>query len=168
MKTLVLMRHAKSSWNDVELADFNRPLKKRGIKDADLMAQQIKKSAFSPDLIVSSSAKRAIQTANICAQVLEYPLEKIISTTSLYEAGINSWLYHIMELPESADRVLMVGHNPVLWQLAESLSGQRLSNLPTSGQVIVQADIDQWQDFSLQAQYQVQIHYPSMYRERFK
>ena len=166
MKTLVLMRHAKSSWNNEGLADFYRPLKKRGRKDADLMAHQLKKTGFSPDLIVSSSAERALQTANICAGVLEYPTENVLGKDALYEAGMNSWLYQIMELPDTANKVLMVGHNPVLWQLAENLSGQRLSNLPTSGQVIVQTGIGQWRDFSLQAQYQAQIHYPSMYRTR--
>src|SRR2546421_80442 len=86
MKTLTLARHAKSSWDDLELSDFERPLNKRGRKDAPFMGELLHSRGFRPDLIVSSPANRALTTARIIAEELEYPLDRIIVNEKLYEA----------------------------------------------------------------------------------
>ena len=88
MKRLYLVRHAKSSWKDPDLDDFDRPLNKRGKRDAPLMGQKLRQADVRPDLIVSSPAKRAAKTAKIMAGQIEYPVKKIIWDESLYAAGI--------------------------------------------------------------------------------
>jgi len=88
MKTLYLIRHAKSSWDNHDISDFERDLNHRGKLDAPLMAKIIRQKKIKPDLIISSPAVRAINTANIFAGILDYPVEKIEANEKLYDAGL--------------------------------------------------------------------------------
>jgi phosphohistidine phosphatase len=133
MKKIILVRHAKSSWNDPFLNDHDRPLADRGIADAPKMAKRLKKRGIVPDLILSSTALRAAETAKITAKVLGYPSEKIHWEKGLFHASPNQILKIIRMQKDTANMLLVFGHNPGFNDLITYLGGD-LENLPTSGQ----------------------------------
>lgn len=122
MKTLLLMRHAKSSHKEEELDDFDRPLNKRGKRDASRMGQLIHEENLGPDLIVASCAKRTRKTAELVAQECGFRGETRL-VHELYEANAERILAVVRGLPDFAARVLLVGHNPGLEEFFELLSG---------------------------------------------
>ena len=144
MKRLYLVRHAKSSWKDPELDDFDRPLNKRGKRDAPFMGQRLREANVRPDLIISSPAKRAAKTAKIIAAQIEYPLKKIKWTESLYAAGALTLLGILREIGDSVEQAMLVGHNPGLTLLAELLTSEAIDNIPTSGVFTVDLDLGSW------------------------
>ena len=145
MKKLFVVRHAKSSWENRQLSDFNRPLNPRGIRTAPLVAKRLKKLNHLPDKIFSSPANRAISTAKIFASQLLYPTEHITQVESFYEASINSMLAFIYRLSDEDDSVMLFGHNPTFTFLAEYLSGSYFGNLPTAAVVGIHFDYEKWQ-----------------------
>ncbi len=144
MKRLYLLRHAKSSWKDPELADYDRPLNKRGKRDAPFMGQRLKKQGVRPDIILSSPAKRARRTAKLIAQEIDYPPKQIQWLESLYAAGSESMLQIISEIDDGFSQVLLVGHNPGLTDLAERLTGTLVDNIPTAGVMAIDFEIESW------------------------
>ncbi len=144
MKRLYLVRHAKSSWKDPELDDFDRPLNKRGKRDAPFMGQRLREADVRPDLILSSPAKRAAKTVKIIAALIEYPLRKIHWRESLYGAGTLTLLQILHQIDDSVAQVMLVGHNPGLTLLAECLTGEAVDNIPTTGIFAVDLDITSW------------------------
>ena len=133
MKRLYIIRHAKSSWAEADLEDFDRPLNKRGKKDGPEMARRLAAAGISPDLIVSSPAQRAKKTAQFMAGETGYDLARILYDEDLY---LGSLSYHVQlaaELLSSVDTVFLVGHNETLTDLAEYLSGTKIGNVPTCG-----------------------------------
>ncbi len=122
MKTLLLLRHAKSSWKGSELNDHDRPLNKRGKRDAARTGQLLRDENLLPDLIVCSSAKRTRRTAELVAEAAEFRGETRL-TSEIYEATAERLLGVIAGIPDSAARVLFVGHNPGLEALLEALTG---------------------------------------------
>lgn len=147
MKRLYLIRHAKSSWKNSDLADVDRPLNKRGQRDAPFMGKLLKKEyKVKPDLILSSPAKRALKTAKIIAKEITCPKRKIVTKDSLYASGIPAMLNVIQYLDDSLDEVMLFGHNPDLTSLANYLSNQQVDNIPTCGIFCVDFDIQSWQD----------------------
>jgi len=144
MKELCLVRHAKSSWKYPKLDDFERPLKKRGRKNAPFMGKIVHQLGFSPDLIISSPASRAAMTARYLAFEINYPLEKIRYLASVYESDKID-LIHILEgLDDRLSKVMLIGHNPSLTGLANSIGNYPISNIPTSGVFCVVLDITSW------------------------
>jgi len=133
-KTLYLLRHAKSSWKNLSLNDFDRPLNKRGNHDAPLMAEKMKAGNLSPDSIISSPAKRAKKTAEVFSDVLQSPL---YLEAKLYEGSIEEILWIINKAFETQDEVMIVGHNPELTFLNDLLSDKEIFNIPTSGIVAI-------------------------------
>lgn len=147
MKRLFLIRHAKSSWDEPDLADFDRPLNKRGKQDAPVMGKRLKKEhSANPDLILSSPAKRALRTAKIIAKAIDFPEKKIEVKDSLYAAGITAILNVIHYLDDSLDEVMLFGHNPDLTSLANFFSNHKIENIPTCGIFCVDFDIKSWKD----------------------
>jgi phosphohistidine phosphatase len=144
VKRLYLVRHAKSSWRDPELDDFDRPLNKRGKRDAPFMGQRLSDADIQPDLIISSPAKRAAKTAKIIAAQIEYPLKKIKWTESLYAAGTLTLLGILQEIGDSVEQAILVGHNPGLTLLAEFLTSEAVDNIPTSGVYAMDLDLGSW------------------------
>lgn len=144
MKRLYLVRHAKSSWKNPELDDFDRPLNKRGKRDAPLMGQRLREANVRPDLIISSPAKRARKTAKIIAAQIEYPGKKIQWTESLYAAGTLTLLQILHKIEDSVEQLMLVGHNPGLTLLAELLTSEAVDNIPTSGAFALDLDIESW------------------------
>lgn len=144
MKTLTIVRHAKSSWDSPSLADSDRPLNERGERDAPLMAQRIHEAAIRPSLILSSPAVRAFTTAKAIAAELNYPQEFMQREHDLYLASLDRLLQVISRQDEGFNNILMVGHNPGLTDLANFLIPGLTGNLPTSGVVSVSLSCDNW------------------------
>ncbi|HEX9975353.1 MAG TPA: histidine phosphatase family protein [bacterium] len=147
MIRLILIRHAKSSWGDPDLADIDRPLNKRGKNDAPFMGKRLmEEHKAKPGLIISSPAKRALRTAKIIAKEIDYPERKIEIKDSLYGSGVQAILNIIQYLDDSVDEVMLFGHNPDLTSLADFLSNHEVENIPTCGIFCVDFDIESWKD----------------------
>jgi phosphohistidine phosphatase len=145
MKTLTLLRHAKSSWDDTSVDDADRPLNGRGERDAPAMGARILAAGVRPALIVSSPANRAWTTAKIVAEALNYPREFLERDSSLYLASLNRLLDIVVAQDEKINNLMLVGHNPGLTSLANHLVPGITNNLPTCGVLSVSMGIDSWQ-----------------------
>ncbi len=146
MKRLYLVRHAKSSWKEPALADFDRPLNKRGKRDAPFMGKRLKEYQAQPDLIITSPAKRAAKTAKIIAQEIDVSKKRIIYDETIYEAGVSALLHAIQQTDNSADNLMLFGHNPGLTMLAEYLSDATVGNIPTCGIFCMDFDLGSWKN----------------------
>lgn len=146
MKILVLIRHAKSSWGDPALDDFDRPLNKRGKRDATFMGERLKSRAVLPDLIVSSPAKRAGKTAEKIAAKVGFPQEAIVIKPKLYLPYVPEFLETIHSIDDNYNRIYLVSHNPGLTELAFSLTNYFVDNIPTAGVFAVKFDVTRWAD----------------------
>ncbi len=145
-KRVYLLRHAKSSWKDPLLEDFERPLNKRGKHDAPLLGKRLLSSHVLPDLVVSSPAKRAAATAKIIAKEIGYPKKQIVYESAIYEADAATLLALLHRLENNVQQVLVCGHNPGLTMLAEYLGGILIENIPTCGIVCIDFAVDVWQE----------------------
>ncbi|HNU42759.1 MAG TPA: histidine phosphatase family protein, partial [Cyclobacteriaceae bacterium] len=139
MKKLYLIRHAKSSWDHPDLRDFDRPLNKRGQKDAPRMGKRLKEKRITPDVMLSSPAERALATCQAIARVLGFDNAKIKTNQKLYHAsedGILDVIRNLKDSPrDSEEVVLLFGHNPGLTEFANVLLNQTIDNIPTCGVV---------------------------------
>jgi phosphohistidine phosphatase len=126
MKSVLILRHGKSSWKHPELSDHDRPLNKRGKRDAPRMGKLLKNQHLVPETIVSSTAIRARATAELVAKASGYKGEgrEITLNNSLYAAGPQAYLDALHDLSDDYDRVMVVGHNPGLEELIEMLTGE--------------------------------------------
>jgi phosphohistidine phosphatase len=149
MKTLYLVRHAKSSWDDPSLDDFNRPLNERGKKDAPRMGKRLKEREVTADLMISSPAKRALRTCKEVARVLDYPQEKIRTDKILYHADEDAFLSVLKSIKDPNEVVMVFGHNPGLTEFANSLFNETIMNIPTAGVVAGKLNIDSWSQVSV-------------------
>ena len=147
MRTLFLIRHAKSSWDNPGLRDFNRPLNNRGVHDAPKMANFLAKQGVEPELLLSSPAKRALTTALFFAGAFGIGDEAVIQEQGIYEAAPADILHIIHRLPDSARTVLLFGHNPTLTDVANRFSEDFIDNIPTCGIVQIESDADSWKAF---------------------
>jgi phosphohistidine phosphatase len=148
MKYLLLMRHAKSAWDIPGQSDFDRTLNERGKKDAPEMGKRIRKKEFTPQLIVSSPAKRALKTAREVAKELDYDEKNIQQETEIYEADIDDLMHVIRSFDDTADHVLMVGHNPSFTGMVGTLTNTFIENMPTAGIALIRFDIQSWKQVS--------------------
>jgi phosphohistidine phosphatase len=145
MKTIYLVRHAKSSWKYPSLDDFERPLNKRGRKNAPFMGKILKKLKVTPDLLISSPANRAAMTARIIAAAINYPLEKIVYSEAIYEFSEDALIRVIKKkIDDSVNASMVVGHNPAINGLANFIGDQPISNIPTCGVYCVELNISSW------------------------
>jgi len=160
MKTITIFRHAKSSWDEPGLNDHDRPLNKRGERDAPLMADRLKAAGIRPSLILSSPAVRAWTTAKIIARQITYPTEFLQREPGLYLAGVNKLFDVIAAQDEGFNSIVVVGHNPGLTELANALVPNLTSNLPTAGFVSVLVNVETWDLRSREAAELVEYDYP--------
>lgn len=147
MKTLTIVRHAKSSWKDSSLPDLKRPLNKRGKHDAPVMGKRIHDYGIRPSLIISSPATRAWSTADAIASEIAYPKEFLQREEHLYLASLDEILDTIMGQDSGFNSLMIVGHNPGLTDLVNFLQPGLTNNLPTAGVVAVEIDQDHWNLF---------------------
>ena len=148
MKTLVLLRHAKSSWKDASLPDRDRPLNDRGLRDAPRIGGALEELVGRPDLVVSSPAARALATARIVAEAVGFPLEAFDVDERIYGATPAELLKVIRGLDDGRNHVILVGHNPGFTELVNALSGPRIDNVPTCGAVELRITAEHWSEIS--------------------
>ncbi len=148
MKEVYLVRHAKSSWDDMSLSDHDRPLNKRGKRDAPKMAAYLKDSIDSIDVIVSSSAKRALRTAREFESAFEDEVEELVIERDLYHASREEILRVISEINDRYNRALVFGHNPGFTTFANLFSSIYIDNVPTTGIVGLKFDVNNWNEVS--------------------
>jgi len=160
MKTLTLVRHAKSSWNHPRLTDFERPLNKRGRRDAPRMGCRLAAQHLRPQIIVSSPAVRALTTAEVIALELGYQAEQIIPDNRIYHAYSGQLLDVIRDFDTSLHHLMLVGHNPGLTDLVDRLAHAGISNIPTCGIVVLGFSVDRWRDVSDGASEMLLFDYP--------
>ncbi|MEY3369243.1 MAG: hypothetical protein RI973_2398 [Bacteroidota bacterium] len=163
MKTLCLIRHAKSSWDHPELEDIHRPLNDRGLHDAPFMANMLKARGLQPDAIVSSPAVRAMATALFFKTVLEVKDSNVLVRDAIYEAMPATILHLVRNFSDDFSTVLLFGHNPTLNSVVNMFSEEYISNLPTCGIFLIQAEIGSWADFNQKMPCSCNLYYPRLY-----
>jgi len=148
LKIVYLIRHAKSSWENPALTDFQRPLNPRGLRDAPFMAKLLRDKGVEPDLLVSSPANRALTTATFFADAFGVKPEEIVRKADIYEAYPSDILQIIAELPTESAVVLLFGHNPTFTSIANHFTPDEfIDNIPTCGIVKIEAATDDWKTF---------------------
>jgi len=144
MKTLVLVRHAKSSWLHPELDDFDRPLNDRGKRDAPEMAQRLLKRNLNIDLFVSSSARRARKTAFLFAEAFGLGKSEVQLLPELYHASPEKMLEAIRKFPDDRSAAVVFGHNPGITALSNQLSHVKVDHFPTCAVYAVRINVTSW------------------------
>jgi phosphohistidine phosphatase len=142
-KQLLLMRHAKSSWENTAQSDFDRPLNDRGKHDAPIMAKRISEK-FTPELILCSPAKRTTKTSRIFCETLKLPDALIKFEPQIYEAAVADIIHLLRQVPDQFKNVMLVGHNPTITSLIGHLSNSFVDNVPTSGVALLHLDVSNW------------------------
>ena len=163
MKTLFLVRHAKSSWENKSVVDFERGLNDRGKRDAPFMAEILKEKKIKIDLILSSPAVRALTTAKIFAKEFGIPEKEIITNKDIYEASRKELLRILQETKDSVDHLTLFGHNPGLTYLSNYLCDFETDNIPTCGIVCMQLDFNSWKYLSSKSCSFKFFEYPKKY-----
>ncbi len=148
MRRLYIVRHAKSSWKEEGQADFDRPLNKRGRKAAPEMGKRLRKQKVKPDLVLTSSAVRAVTTARAIADELAYAGEEIVTSDDMYGAGVDELLDIIRNTDDRVATLMIFGHNPGFTDLARSLTGEYIVNLATCAVYCVDFEGGTWPDVS--------------------
>jgi phosphohistidine phosphatase len=159
MKTLYLVRHAKSSWSVPGLSDRDRPLNDRGLRDAPKMGKRLAKLDAKPDVILSSPARRALETARLIAGKLDLRLEDIRVDDRLYAAEADDLLRVIRELDDKAKSAMLVGHNPEMTELAQRLS-DRIICMPTCAIAVFAFDTTSWPSAGKEKPARVEFYTP--------
>jgi phosphohistidine phosphatase len=146
MLRLILLRHGKSSWDDARLDDFDRPLAPRGLRSVPEMGRRLARRGLTPDLIVSSTAVRALATARGFAREVGYREDRIREAPELYLASPDEILAVIHGAPAGVGTLMVVGHNPGFTELANRLDDIHLDNMPTAGMLCVEFTASNWAD----------------------
>lgn len=158
MKKLYIIRHAKSSWNDVTINDFERPLNKRGKANAPMMGSRLKAKGVMPDIILSSPAQRAKSTAEMIARELEYA-KKIVFNENIYESSVDELRKILTLVDDKNSTVFLIGHNPELNMLMDYYV-KFYENIPTCGVVEVEFVCDRWADIAPKNAKLISFDYP--------
>lgn len=160
MKTLYLVRHAKSSWDNPLIDDFSRPLNERGQRDAPNMAKRLKEKKVVLDLLLTSSAVRTLITAQEMAKALNCEHHKMKARAELYHASPEKILAVLQQVDEQFDVVMLVGHNPGLTEFVNHLTDLAIDNVPTCGIVAFQLNIKSWKAFEMKEETMLFYDYP--------
>lgn len=143
MKTLLILRHAKSSWDDPDLSDFDRPLNDRGLRTAPFMGELMRRKRLTPSIIVSSPAARASSTAELVKGAAGIATN-IRYDDRIYEASPENLRHVVSEIDNNIDSAMIVGHNPGIEGFIRYLTGQ-LEPMPTAALAVISLNIDEWQ-----------------------
>lgn len=160
IKTLYLVRHAKSSWKDSSLDDIDRPLNKRGKRDAPRMASRMNKRGVFPDLMISSPALRARITCDVMAGTLEYPKGEIEENDRVYHASESTLLSVVQDVEDTWKTVMVFGHNPGFTDFANSLCDEAIDNIPTCGIVGCKFEVNSWDEIDFGKGRMILFDYP--------
>ncbi|MGI8582610.1 MAG: SixA phosphatase family protein [Chitinophagaceae bacterium] len=149
MKTLLLIRHAKSSWDDFSLSDFERPLNERGKTDAPKMGKRLKNRSVKIDAFISSPAKRAKKTAEYFIKEFNRDKDEIIMVSALYDAGLKDFAETIKKIDDKYDSAAIFSHNPGITAFVNQLiDNANIDNMPTCSVFALKANVEKWTDFS--------------------
>lgn len=143
MKKIILVRHAKSSWED-NVSDSDRPLNSRGVEDAKITAYNLKKKGFTIDLICSSTANRAYSTYKIFTEYLPVLKDDVCISNKLYDFEGKQVISFIKNLDNKLNTVLLFGHNAAFTTVANVFGDRYIENIPTSGVVVIKFDVKEW------------------------
>jgi len=147
MKKLLIVRHAKSSWDNITQRDFDRPLNDRGHRDAPEMAKRLLKREIDINAFVSSPAKRAFTTATYFAEAYDVKKKNIVVVENLYHAEVDVFYETISALDEQFETVALFSHNPGITYFVNTLTETRIDNMPTCGIFAVKIDVKSWKNF---------------------
>lgn len=163
MLKIGLVRHAKSSWDNPTLNDHDRPLNRRGKRDAPIMANKVESLFGVPDLLVSSTAVRAFSTARVFRKEMKLSENQLVSKGSLYHSTESDVLEVLSNVDDAVNYVLIFAHNPTMTFLANSFKGEMINNVPTCGVVMLESTADSWVDVHHSNTKRLQFIYPKMY-----
>ena len=166
MKTIYIVRHAKSSWDFPHLSDRERPLLQKGKKRTLLINKYLTKNKIAVDLIISSNAVRAYETAKLIARAIGYPSESIRIDRMVYHTNTDRLYEQFFELPNDINSAMIVGHNPTFTDFANNFLSKKLDWLPTSGVVCINFETDKWEDISISKYKPVFVIYPRMLKNK--
>ena len=163
MKTIYLIRHAKSDWNNPILTDYERPLNKRGKTDAPFMGKKLNELKPNIDLVLSSPAKRAYQTSKAIAKEINYNFDSIKFDESIYHSSHQNLNAVINNLPSNHNSIALIGHNPGLTIYSNYLTNNYIDNIVTGGIVKIELEIDNWNEIVEGIGSKIFYIYPKMY-----
>ena len=166
MLTLFLIRHAKSSWDNPAMADFDRPLNERGKLNAPFMGKKMVERGEKPQLLVSSTAKRAFSTAKRFAKELTYDEHKIVRVDELYHAPVEAWLKIVNAFDSTQAKTIMCfGHNNGITEFLNYLTDGDIENMPTCGIAKIQFEFDKWEMVSKGTGELIYFDYPKRHAD---
>lgn len=165
MKTLYLVRHAKSSWSLNELPDIDRPLNDRGYGDAHLMSKSLLHKIQVPDLMISSSAIRATSTALIFARTFGYPVEKLQLEAQLYETKVADYLEVLSRVPDGVQNLMVFAHNFTISEIVPYFLGETIEEMSTCAVMGMDLEIDHWGDIKTARGNRALYLFPKMLKE---
>mgnify|MGYP006081297549 CR=1 FL=1 len=148
MKRLYVVRHAEASWDNKFLSDYERPLKKEGIKDAQQIGTYLNSKKYAPECLLYSTAKRTTETAEIIYNILNDNSIDLIDNKSLYESSLNEVLQILSTINNKYNSILIVGHNPTITMLINQISDTKIDHVPTSGTAVIDFNSDNWINLS--------------------
>ncbi|NOX67180.1 MAG: histidine phosphatase family protein [Chlorobi bacterium] len=163
MKTLYIIRHAKSSWDERGVSDHDRKLNARGLRDAPKMGEVLANKGYHPDIIYSSSANRAFTTAKIIADKIDYPVDKIIVTKEIYDATTNDLVNLINRFDDKYESAMLFGHNPGFTVLANLLADKYIDNMPTCAVAVIELNVESWKNVASDCGRLIAFEYPKKY-----
>ena len=146
MKTIYIVRHAKSSWENYSLSDHDRPLLEMGVRRTRRVADFLNSKEIKADLFISSTARRAFDTAKLIAESLGYPVDNIKTVKNLYLGSANAIFSELYGLPEKVKSVMIFGHNPAFTYFVNDFLDTTIENLPTTGTVSISFETDKWEE----------------------
>lgn len=146
MRHLALIRHAKSSWDNLDLDDFDRPLNKRGYRDAPFMGKKLGERGIAFDVIISSPAARALATSRLIAAEIDYPEDRIQTDERIYEASWQGLMEVVNGIDDAHSRAAIVGHNPGMSHFAAVLAGDGPGDMPTCAIALLEFSISSWSE----------------------
>ena len=148
MKKIILVRHAESSFSSFQISDFDRPLSENGILESNLISSKLKENKISIDYFISSSANRALSTAKIFAENLNFNFLNIVVNDNIYNASISHLIDIISTIPNNFNEVIVFGHNPSLHKLSQNLTNSIIYEFPTCSAFCIKFDVEDWSDLN--------------------
>ena len=164
MKTIYIVRHAKSSWNYTGIEDIDRPLKNRGITDAHLISKKLCKKIAKPDIFLSSSANRALHTAMIFAENFNFPLSNFVIKKSLYSFSDGYLVKTIMALDDALDTAIIFSHDHGINTFVNKYGDQDIPHVPTAGIIGIEFNTAHWKSIKQKKGKTVLVEFPKFYR----
>lgn len=165
LRNVCFIRHAKSSWSDPSLPDIHRPLNSRGLGDAPMMAKKMQELNIIPEIIITSPARRAKDTAKFFRDAFNLPKKRFVVEDELYGADPEDVVRVVQGVDDALYSVFVFGHNPTMTMLANQFPGVAIDNVPTCGILQAKTMVSKWKNWSPGVSAFVGFYYPKQYRK---